>query len=215
MTANGAVPTHTGSMVSTTEPARGGRPRDPAADHALVTATLETLRDDGYAGLSMSGVAKRAGVSATTLYRRWSSKEDMVAAAVATLSPVIDRLDTGTLAGDLRAALRQRAKALRSDEGKVVLGLIARDRQAPRHVYGRQRTPHRKQPQRWRRHDQTGHAPRRDPPIDLALAVDVIAGPFWSRLVSGTTPTNQFVAALKTAPTPRSRRAPRQATRSS
>ncbi|TCP42605.1 TetR family transcriptional regulator [Tamaricihabitans halophyticus] len=55
---------------------------------------LNELAEVGYQKLTMDGVAKRAGSSKPTLYRRWSSKEEMVIAAVATVSqPVIPEDD--------------------------------------------------------------------------------------------------------------------------
>ena len=51
-----------------TSPGRG-RPRSTAADLAIVHATIEILLKDGYDGLTMAGVAQRAGVSTATVSR--------------------------------------------------------------------------------------------------------------------------------------------------
>src|SRR4051812_14557423 len=45
-----------------------GRPRDPAINEAILTATRNLLVEVGYANLSMEAVAARAGVSKPTLY---------------------------------------------------------------------------------------------------------------------------------------------------
>ncbi len=64
-------------------PARGrGRPRDPETDAAILAAALELFVERGVEGTSMEQVAKRAGVGKLTLYRRWSSKEDLLAQAI-------------------------------------------------------------------------------------------------------------------------------------
>jgi AcrR family transcriptional regulator len=64
-------------------PAKGpGRPRDPEADRAILQATIELLGEEGYEGLSIEGVAARAGVGKTTVYRRWRSKEPLVVDAI-------------------------------------------------------------------------------------------------------------------------------------
>jgi AcrR family transcriptional regulator len=55
-----------------------GRPRSRRADEAIVEATVELLRRHGVGGLSIEGVAQRAGVAKTTVYRRWPSKHDLV-----------------------------------------------------------------------------------------------------------------------------------------
>ena len=59
-----------------------GRPRDPEADRAILEATIEILGEEGYEGLSIEGVAARAGVGKTTIYRRWTSKAELVVAAI-------------------------------------------------------------------------------------------------------------------------------------
>jgi AcrR family transcriptional regulator len=59
-----------------------GRPRDPALDTAIRSAALELFIDHGIAGMSIEQVAKRAGVGKPTIYRRWSTKEQLVADAI-------------------------------------------------------------------------------------------------------------------------------------
>ncbi|MGA4996160.1 TetR/AcrR family transcriptional regulator [Nonomuraea bangladeshensis] len=59
-----------------------GRPRDPGTDAAILSAALELFVERGVEGTSMEQVAKRAGVGKLTVYRRWSSKEDLLAQAV-------------------------------------------------------------------------------------------------------------------------------------
>ncbi len=59
-----------------------GRPRDPAADKAILRAALELFVEHGIEGASFEQIARRAGVARTTVYRRWSSREDLVAQAM-------------------------------------------------------------------------------------------------------------------------------------
>ena len=61
---------------------RPGRPRDARADRAILEAALELAAADGLAGFSVDAVAQRAGVSKATIYRRWSTKEQMVMDAI-------------------------------------------------------------------------------------------------------------------------------------
>ena len=49
---------------------RPGRPRDPRVDEAIMAATLDLLVENGYARLTIEGVALRAEVAKTSLYRR-------------------------------------------------------------------------------------------------------------------------------------------------
>lgn len=59
-----------------------GRPRDPDADAAILQAALELFVEGGVEGTSMQGIAQRAGVGKLTVYRRWSSKEELLARAI-------------------------------------------------------------------------------------------------------------------------------------
>ncbi|MEY2570759.1 MAG: hypothetical protein QOE63_1109 [Acidimicrobiaceae bacterium] len=98
--------------------ARPGRQRSEAADEAILQATLAVLSEAGYGGLTMAAVIERAGVSSATLYRRWTTKQDLVAAAVATLVPELGDTDTGSLEGDLTAFVTQVAESIsRRHEG--------------------------------------------------------------------------------------------------
>ena len=55
-----------------------GRPRDPRIDAAILAATAELLVTIGYSNLSLAAVAERAGTTKSALYRRWSSKAELV-----------------------------------------------------------------------------------------------------------------------------------------
>ncbi len=59
-------------------PRTPGRPRSEQAERAILTATLDLLAEHGVTGLTMEAVAARAGVAKTTVYRRWSTKEELV-----------------------------------------------------------------------------------------------------------------------------------------
>ena len=68
-----------------------GRPRSEHAHRAVLTATLELLRDEGWAGLTIDAIAKRAGVARTTIYRWWPSSSviavDVLVELSATVAP--------------------------------------------------------------------------------------------------------------------------------
>ena len=59
-----------------------GRPRDADIDAAILDATRELLADVGYADLTMTAIATRAGTTKPALYRRWPSKAHLVHEAV-------------------------------------------------------------------------------------------------------------------------------------
>jgi AcrR family transcriptional regulator len=69
---------------------------------AVLRAALEELADVGWAGMSFEGVAARAGVHKTTVYRRWDSREELMLDAM--LQRGTERVpipDTGSLRQDL------------------------------------------------------------------------------------------------------------------
>ena len=109
-----------------------GRPRDPAIDEAILTATRELLVDVGYAALSMEAVAARAGVSKPTLYRRYPTKVAVVFEAVfgATKSKAVP--DTGNVSEELREAYSWAVDEFASPEARAALpGLLADISAAP------------------------------------------------------------------------------------
>jgi AcrR family transcriptional regulator len=59
-----------------------GRPRSPVVDEAILRAALELFIEHGVAGASIEKIAKRAGVGKTSIYRRWSSRETLLAQAI-------------------------------------------------------------------------------------------------------------------------------------
>jgi AcrR family transcriptional regulator len=74
----------------------------------VVKATAEELGRVGYAALRVEDVAARSGVHKTTIYRRWPTKPELVAATIATMMQRSERvaaIDTGTVRGDLRKSL--------------------------------------------------------------------------------------------------------------
>src|SRR5262249_21409879 len=59
-----------------------GRPRSQVVDQAILRAALELFIEHGVAGASIEKIAKRAGVGKTSIYRRWSSRETLLAQAI-------------------------------------------------------------------------------------------------------------------------------------
>jgi AcrR family transcriptional regulator len=84
---------------------RRGRPRSVDTDEAILAATLALAGEVGVNGMSMDVLAERAGVSKTTIYRRWTSKEQLVLDALRSAMGPLDDVDTGSLHDDLRAYL--------------------------------------------------------------------------------------------------------------
>ncbi len=67
-----------------------GRPRSEKSHQAILHATIDLLAEQGFDGLSIEGVAERAGVGKTTIYRHWGNKEALVNAALVELRSTIE-----------------------------------------------------------------------------------------------------------------------------
>lgn len=92
----------------------------------VLSAALEELARAGYQGMRIEDVAERADVNKTTVYRRWPTKEDLVRAALQTVTrEVPDVPSTGSLRGDLLAHLQAKVGLLSSPEGQTLLKIMA------------------------------------------------------------------------------------------
>ena len=112
---------------------RAGRPRSTESHHAILEATLALFAQEGLQGLSIEGVAERAGVGKTTIYRRWSSKEELIKDALDLLRADYPVPDTGNIRTDLLSIARE-AQALFSSNalaGKLITKLIAEIKTTP------------------------------------------------------------------------------------
>lgn len=84
-----------------------GRPRSQSSREAILTAALDLVDEAGYAGLTIDGIANRAGVGKQTIYRWWPSKADVLLEAGAALADVrVPVQDRGSYRADLRAFLK-------------------------------------------------------------------------------------------------------------
>ena len=82
-------------------PARRGRPRDEAVDAAIIAAAVDELAARGFAALSIEGVAARAGVAKTTIYRRWANAADLALDAMRTFEQDVREAPDGSVRDQL------------------------------------------------------------------------------------------------------------------
>ncbi|WP_460819417.1 TetR-like C-terminal domain-containing protein [Nocardioides korecus] len=105
-----------------------GPARDEARDARIIDAVLDLIVEKGYVDLTMGAVAARAGVAKATVYRRWASREDLVADALETLMlPAVpaEARDTGALRDDLIATLTHSTACLHPHGRRFSLVLTA------------------------------------------------------------------------------------------
>lgn len=104
-----------------------GRPRDLDREREILDVVNALLDERGYEGVSFEEVARRAGASKSTLYRRWGDKREMVVAALragAAARKPGDSIDTGSLRGDLLALCRRLNRTMQSTDGQTAFLLL-------------------------------------------------------------------------------------------
>ncbi|NUO45366.1 MAG: TetR/AcrR family transcriptional regulator [Streptomyces sp.] len=89
---------------------------------AIRAAVFEELAAVGYARMSIEGIARRAGVGKTAVYRRWRSKLHLVLDVVSALAVQgLPAPDTGALESDLRLLYEMTSRALRHPVASQIL----------------------------------------------------------------------------------------------
>jgi AcrR family transcriptional regulator len=176
-----------------------GRPRSERAHRAILQAANELLESEGFAAVSVEAIAERAGVSKATIYRRWPNRAAVVMDGfLSTVSSEVPFPHTGHAREDIRIHMRRLAEAFSGKIGRTVAALMAEGQSDPE-LAGALRS-------RWllvRRAEareilelgiERGEL-RED--IDLEVAVDVLYGPIYYRMLVGHAPLdNGFTDAL-------------------
>ena len=187
-------------MTPATEtPTRQGRPRSEAADHAIQEATLELLASDGYSNLTMSGVAAHAGVSTATLYRRWTSKLDLVIATFVAWASERPEPDHGSLQADVSALMREVVdRFTTTTSGRIIRGLVDEIGRNPELAEALRENLFR--PRRAALAEMLSRAAARGelrPGLDADVVLDLVFGPLYHRLlITGETVTPRVIREL-------------------
>ena len=159
---------------------------------AIRRAVMQELAAVGYGRLSIEAVARRAGVGKTAVYRRWSSKLDMVLEIVAEVAGASLPLpDTGSLRGDLELLLQVVARALRHPlASQIIPDLLAEAARNPQIAETLQQALRAQQQDDRRPAGRAGRCARGELPADTDpdLAVDLIVGPLYWRLAVARQP---------------------------
>jgi AcrR family transcriptional regulator len=179
--------------------ARGhiGRPRDARADRAILETTLELIAERGVHAFRTEDIAARAGVGKGAIYRRYRSKDELVTAAVAALvREEIAVPDTGSTRADLLVLMREAVELYSSSlpERLVpnLIGAMAEHPQLARAVRdgflaGRRAALSEVLHRGVERGDLR-------PDVDLELALDVLGGPLFYRLLVTGGPLDEQLA---------------------
>jgi AcrR family transcriptional regulator len=101
-----------------------GRPRSKESERAILEATVELLGKVGFDAMSIEAIAKQAKVGKTTIYRRYSSKEELVADAIESIRQDVVIPDTGNLESDLDELIKNAAQITLSPVGRQTVATI-------------------------------------------------------------------------------------------
>ncbi|HVJ31740.1 MAG TPA: TetR/AcrR family transcriptional regulator [Terriglobia bacterium] len=169
-----------------------GRPRDDTAKRAVLQAAAEMLEEVGFAKLSIEGIAARAAVAKTTIYRWWPTKGVLALEAFLTsVSPKIAFPETSTPLEDLRTQVHKVGKLYRGKTGRILRELIAlgqADAITNRQLLDGYLLPRRAAAKACLQRAIAAGLAR--PDIDLDIVVDAIYGPIWYRMMLGHEPIN-------------------------
>src|SRR5262245_36810525 len=113
-----------GARVGTDTARPPGRPRSPRVDEAIIDAVLDLLAEGSIEGLSMEAIASRAGVGKAALYRRWSSKDELLVEAIRSLKGLPPQPAGDSVRDDLGMLRRQVGRAPDGRAGKIMPCLI-------------------------------------------------------------------------------------------
>jgi AcrR family transcriptional regulator len=175
-------------------PRTAGRPRSATSRSAILKAAYHILRQGGFAGFTVEGVAARAGAGKATIYRWWKSKGTL--AIEAFLVAVVPKMDTAgeslSAIADLREHVHVVAGMYRGRVGQLLRELIAlgqEDLETSRVLRADFVEPRRQAALRLlRRAVETGEIP---PTTDIDVLADALWGPIFHRLLVSHMPIDR------------------------
>ena len=184
------------SSINPTERPKG-RPRDTRTDRAILEAARELIAEVGVYELRTQDVAVRAGVGKGAIYRRYESKDELVTAAIGSLvTEEIVLPDTGSTRDDLLVLMREAVEVYRGKgAGRLMPNLVAAMARKPElaravregFLAGR----------RAGLREVLARGVERGelrPDIDFELALDVLGGPLFYRLLITGGPIDNVLA---------------------
>lgn len=166
-----------------------GRPRDTQIDAAVLQATAEVLDQQGYRGVIIEDVARRAGVSKTAVYRRWPNRHRLTLAVLEDRLGRIEAPSTGCTLCDLHECLALITSAFCRLGAGTLAQLIAEgddDPSAHQHLTEAVLDPPRRAVHRTLFEARQRGDLRSE--VDLPLAVDALSSLVFYRLLLGADP---------------------------
>ncbi|MBS1787720.1 MAG: TetR/AcrR family transcriptional regulator [Acidobacteria bacterium] len=176
-----------------------GRPRCPLTHQNILKAARELVEEVGFDSLTIEGIAARAGVGKTTIYRRWPNKANIVLDAFfEDLVPSVSFSDTGNVREDMRRHLKKFVKELNGPLGCKISMLLANGQfdEEMADAFRLQWIEPRRDEARQviERGIERGEIHQK---VDPDLLIDALYGPIYFRLLAGHAPlTPSFAESL-------------------
>jgi AcrR family transcriptional regulator len=177
--------------------------RNAQSRQAILTAAFDLVEELGYAGLTIEGIAARAGVGKQTIYRWWPSKGAVLFDALLALGQTDSGQDaalpdTGDLETDLKTVLRATVAELNNKRYDVpmralTIEILQDPAIAAQYAERLDKPLTELKKQRLRRAQQTGELPA---DLDLDLAIDLLWGPLMSRWINRSPLTPEYTDRL-------------------
>lgn len=167
-------------------PAKGAAVLQAELTSALMRSALIELARNGYVGMSMGAVARRAKVGKPALYRRWSGKEELVAELLLQVGmPIVSVEDMGSLERELQEYARRSITLLRRPLARAILPDVYRE-MTRNSALGNLIKTHFQEPKRQKAMLMLDRAIARGEisnAINRPLALDLMAGPLYWRMI--------------------------------
>jgi AcrR family transcriptional regulator len=170
------------TAASTPEAPPRPRRRSQRSEAAILDATLALLGEVGFSGLTVDGIAARAGVGKATIYRHWPGKAHLVVDAFRSRIPPMAMPDTGSLRQDLVAVVGFLVQGLgHSPLTRILPALVeAAERDPELERLFKEFGAERRAILRGVLQRAAARGELR-PDLDLELALDLIGGPIFAR----------------------------------
>jgi AcrR family transcriptional regulator len=174
-----------------------GRPRSQDARRAVLGAVLAVAAARGYRGLTLDAVAAASGVPKSTIYRHWSSKGELLATALLERAQeLIPARESGDLGRDLARFLGETFAAGQvPGTVEILRGLAAEAQSDPAvaEVLRERLVAHRRAALgALLARGRAGHP--RPSRARIELALDMVFGAFWYRLLITAKPLDRRFA---------------------
>jgi AcrR family transcriptional regulator len=158
------------------------RPRSTQAHESVLKAALTLIAERGIEGASMDAIARLSGVSKATVYKHWSSKEELCLEAICRLNGEMPVFASGNPRADAIELLRFLARIRKPEMGQIwprIAGYAASNPE-----FGKAWRAHLMEPRRaelTRLLQQAVEQGELRADLDADLAMDLLIGPVMHR----------------------------------